>query len=319
MMISKYCKSINALVLSALAAAPMPVLTSTSHAQSGQVPAAAPSAPDLAAANINITPRRIVFEGPKRTEAVYIFNQGTVPTTVDVTLVDNVMLPTGEIVPLTIARERGGAASALADHLQSAKDMLLAAPSRLTIAPGSGKTVRLLVRPQASATGQAAEYRTHLTVTTVPAASSGFTADEAVSGRNEFSFRIQTVFGISIPVIVRSGGAAATANLESASMVVQPATPLSAEAGQASYLDLMMSRSGAGSVYGNIEIRVGKARSGEVIGQVRGIAIYPELERRNVRVPLIRQPRRGETLYITYFADGDSLGGALSSLAYVAP
>lgn len=50
-------------------------------------------------ANINITPRRVVFDGTKRTEAVYVFNQGTAPVTVDVGLVDNVMLRNGEIVP----------------------------------------------------------------------------------------------------------------------------------------------------------------------------------------------------------------------------
>jgi hypothetical protein len=61
----------------------------------------------------------------------------------------------------------------------------------------------------------AAERRTHLTITTVPPPSAGLTAEEAAEAarRGELSFNIQTIFGISIPVIVRSGAVASQVSL----------------------------------------------------------------------------------------------------------
>src|SRR6476469_9598166 len=89
-------------------------------------PPAAVSAP-----NINITPRRVILSPRKRGEAVFVFNQGTSPITVDVALVDNVMLPTGEIVPVAEATKRGGIAAALAAKLTSARAGMIVSPSRL--------------------------------------------------------------------------------------------------------------------------------------------------------------------------------------------
>ena len=71
-------------------------------------PAAAQSASVTAASipNINVTPRRVIFTARKRSEAVFVFNQGATPITVDISLIDNVMLPTGEIMPVAEAMKR---------------------------------------------------------------------------------------------------------------------------------------------------------------------------------------------------------------------
>lgn len=165
------------------------------HAQD-VAPAAQVALPAAGAANINITPRRVIFDRSKRTEAVFVFNQGNTPVTVDVALVDNAMLPSGEIVPISRIADHGPAAQAVAAKVRSAKPFVLAAPSRLTLPPGQGRTIRVRATLADSATSD--EFRTHLTVTTVPAPDAGLTAEQAAATeKGELVLRIQSVFGIS--------------------------------------------------------------------------------------------------------------------------
>lgn len=259
------------------------------------------------AANINITPRRVIFDGNKRAEAVYVFNQGNAAVTVDVALVDNVMLESGEIVPLTRLADKGDAAQAAAAALKSAKPMLLAAPSRLTLPPGQGRTIR--VRAGVGDAAPGAEYRSHLTVTTVPPADTGLTAEQAAAAdRGELVLRIQSIFGLSIPLIVRGPGTSGQTRFGP----IRPGT----DAGKP-VLEVPVQRSGTGSVYGNIEARSGKS---EIVGMVRGLAVYPEISERLAKVPLLRPLRKGETVTVTFQAeDTRPEGGALASGSFTAP
>lgn len=267
--------------------------------------APAAAAPVSGAADINITPRRVIFEGNKRADAVFVFNQGTAEVTVDVALVDNAMLPSGEIVPLSRIAEKGPEAAASAALVKSAKPLVLAAPSRLTLPPGQGRTIRL--RASTPADAAAAEYRTHLTVTTVPPADSGLTAEQASAvQRGELVLRIQSIFGVSIPLIVRSGGVSATASFG----------PMRAGEAKGKPVFLVpIRRAGAASLYGNIEVRSGKT----VIGKVRGLGVYPEIAERLAEVPLDRALRKGETVTVTYFADEAKPGTALAAGSFTAP
>ena len=269
----------------------------------------APPAPaaSTGAANINITPRRVIFDGNKRAEAVYVFNQGNAAVTVDVALVDNVMLESGEIVPLNRLADKGAAAQAAAGALKSAKPMLLAAPSRLTLPPGQGRTIR--VRAGVADAAPGAEYRSHLTVTTVPPADTGLTAEQAAAAdRGELVLRIQSIFGVSIPLIVRGPGVSAQARFGPIRAGTDAGKPV---------LEVPVQRSGTSSVYGNIEARSGKS---EIVGMVRGLAVYPEISERLAKVPLLRPLRKGETVTVTFQAeDARPEGGALASGSFTAP
>ena len=277
-----------------------------SPAQAQDSVAAAVAAPASGAANINITPRRIVFERNKRTEAVYVFNQGTVAVTVDVALVDNVMLPSGEIVPVAHAGEKGPDAAASLAAMKSAKPFVLAAPSRLTLPPGQGRTIRVRALPPAAP--QAAEYRTHLTVTTVPSQDTGITAEQAATAQSgELSFRIQSIFGISIPLIVRDGDVSAQAALGPMALAQEAGKPV---------LLVPLLRQGSGSLYGNIDVR---AANKEAVGMVRGIGVYSEIGQRIAHLPLTRALRRGETVTVRYLADDGKPDSALASGTFTAP
>jgi hypothetical protein len=294
-------------------------------AQSGPVPTMpAPNmpAPSIAApaANINITPRRVIFDAAKRTEAVYVFNQGGAPVTVDVGLVDNVMLATGEISPLSEIAKKGPTAQATAARMHSAHDLILATPSRLTLLPGKGKTIRIRASlPEGAA--ENGEWRTHLAVTTVPPPETGLTAEAAASTKTgELAIRIQTVFGVSIPLIVRSGAASATATIGSIGLEHGDApSPDGTKSRRVAILTFPLSRTGASSIYGNIVARIDANNGREVVGFIRGIAVYPELDLRRVSMALTRELHRGETVTVTFFSDDNQLRGVQASGHFIAP
>lgn len=293
----------------------MPLLAATSAlAQQAPLPIAQPQQGNAqvnmpvqpVAANINITPRRVIFDRSKRSEAVYVFNQGTTPVTVNVALVDNAMLPSGEIVPVSRLGERGDAGEAVAARVRSAAPFLLAAPSRLTLGPGQGKTVR--VRATLADGSAPSEYRSHLTVTTIPSQDSGLTAQQAAATeRGELVLRIQSVFGISIPLIVRGGTPDATGSIGTILPGTMPdGTPA---------LVVRLRRQGATSLYGNIELRSGS----EIIGMVRGVAVYAETDERVAMVPLMRPLKKGERVTASYIADDGAKALPIASGSYSAP
>lgn len=300
-------------VLAAWLAAPSSLAQPVAPSEPKVVPVAT-----TGAANLNISPRRVIFEGTKRTEAVYIFNQGNAAVTVDIALVDNIMLPTGEIVPARTAAERGEDAVTALSRLHSARDLIIATPSRVTLAPGKGKTIRVRATMPDAVTA-AGEYRTHLTATTLPPPSSGVTVDQAAGQGGELTFSINTVFGLSIPLIVRAGGPGATASFGAISLD-HAATPANGSEPERKVpvLVVPLQRRGAASIYGNVEVRSG-GRKGELIGLVRGIAVYPEVDRRDARIPLMREPRHGEILSVAFVADEAKAGSELAQETYAVP
>ncbi len=282
-------------------------------AQTPPAPNPAPATPNLAVnANINISPKRVVFPGVGRTSSVFIFNQGTTAGTFDIQVVDRIMLPSGQIVPLSDL-EQNPEYKPVADLLKSAREMMLATPRRARLDPGKGQTIR--IRAGAAGAVPPGEYRTHLTITAVPPADTGVTAEEAASrSSGELRFRINSVLGISIPLIVRVGPVDVRAGIENAhvgyedigSAPDQPAkrTPV---------LSFDLVRLGANSLFGNIEVRGAKERGDkEPIGFVRGVGVYPEIGRRTLRIPLTRAPAPGEELEVLFRDDDVAPGTQLA-------
>ena len=281
---------------------------SPSHAQQPQ--AVAPSAADL-----NITPKRLTFTRGQQTATAYIFNRGSSPATVDVSVIDRVMAPSGEIAPLDQAG-RDPQFQAAAGRLRSARSLVIVSPRRVTLQPGRGQTIRVRVTPPpGDAPG---EYRSHLTVAMVPAADTGLTAEDAAAGRpDQLSFRVTSIFGVSIPIIVRTRDVAATAAVEQPRLTFEEVSldGVSPPVRRA-MLALELGRSGTGSLFGNIEVR---PRGQRPIGAIRGLGVYPEIDRRSVRVPLERVPTSGETLEIVFTDDDVDPGRVLARTSFRVP
>lgn len=281
---------------------------------------AAPSMANIAVnANINISPKRIVFTGLGRTSSVYIYNQGTAAGTFDVQLVDRIMLPNGQIVPLSDL-EQNPDYKPVADQLKSAQAMLLTTPRRARLMPTKGQTIRI----RAGSTGDVApgEYRTHLTVTAVPPADAGVTAEEAASAQDgQLSFRVNSVLGVSIPIIIRVGPVDVRAGIENVRLTYeQIATENGGAPRRTSVLSLELTRLGPNSLFGNVEIRGAAERgSGNPLGFVRGVGVYPEIARRSLQVQLSRAPAPGEELEVVFRDDDVAPGKQLARTTLKVP
>jgi P pilus assembly chaperone PapD len=222
-------------------------------------------------ADLNISPRRVTFNESERAATVYVFNQGDEPATYTVELVDRLMQPDGQIVAQADAPD--------APHSPSAREFIQYTPRRVVLQPKQSQVIRIRMRPPAS--DAPGEYRTHLTVTAQPPEDTGFTAAQAAAADpNGVALQVTALFSVSIPLIVREGPVDARASIEN--VVRLPASQGAANG--ALQLDLV--RLGANSVYGDVEIRAGQGANGRVVGLVRGVAVYPEIERRTLIAPL---------------------------------
>jgi hypothetical protein len=266
--------------------------------------------PQDIAVNLNITPKRLILNKGNRSGTVYIFNQGSVPATFDISLVERVMLPSGEIKPLAEARTEPGL-QPIVDNLASAQSLLVATPRRVSLAPGKGQTIRIRSTPPADA---AREYRTHLTVTTVPPRDAGVTADQAQAGASgQLSFRITSVFGLSIPVIVRPGPTDVRGAIEDVRIAYADISPDGVSSPvRTPVMRFELRRIGASSLFGNVEVQGARGKDSNALGLARGIGVYPEISRRSIQIPLRRVPGRGEQLEIVFTDDDSSPGRVIA-------
>lgn len=249
-------------------------------------------------ADLNISPKRVVFGPGERSATVYIFNQGDSEATYTVETVDRLMLADGQIVA---AADRPEIA------VNSASDLVQYTPRRITLQPRESQAIRVRARPGAAA----GEYRTHLTVTALPSEDTGFTVQQATQpGGGEVSLQVVALFSVSIPVIVRDGPADARAAIENPTVVQE---------GEARLLSLDLVRLGASSVYGDVEILTGQGADAKIVTAVRGVAVYPEVARRTVVAALPADVGAGQVLTIVYRDDDAKKGEVLATTTLVAP
>ena len=128
-------------------------------------------------ADVNISPKRVTFDRNRRSATVYIYNQGNAAGTFDIGLIDRAMLPDGQIVATNDPAAAKPEIKPIVDQLKSAHDMLLVSPRRATLAPGQGQTIRLRLSNLPDV--QSGEFRTHLTVTTIPPPNTGVTVSSS--------------------------------------------------------------------------------------------------------------------------------------------
>lgn len=222
--------------------------------------------------DVNLTPRRVVF-GPRDrgVKEITVFNRTNSTATYTIVLTDQVMTPDGSIVPV---------AKAPADEksrLKSALPFLRYSPRQMTLGPQESQTVRLQARPPAG--GVPAEYRAHFSVTATPPPDTGVDIASAASGTENggLQVRITPVYGIMIPIIVRTGELSAQTSISQVHLVE--------EQGRRG-VRFTINRSGDRSVYGGIDILLLGSGSPKKIGAIRGLGVYDEIDHRDVVIPL---------------------------------
>jgi P pilus assembly chaperone PapD len=208
-----------------------------------------------------VAPTRIVLDGRKGAEII-LNNIGEEPASYRVSIEFRRMTEDGALASVDQPTETD----------QKAADMIIYAPRRVNLAPHQPQAIRIAARPpQGLADG---EYRVHLLFRAIPPANPVVTPASADQEKG-VRFQLTPVYGVTIPVIVRLGNLQATAGISDVRLETKDGKPVVA-------LDL--SRSGARSTFG--EIRVLKPGVKDPVALQKAVAIYTEINRRHVAVPV---------------------------------
>ena len=222
------------------------------------------SAPAAAQGDLLIAPTRVIVSGAGSSEVV-LSNIGNTPATYRISLELRRMEPDGNF------REIAEAEATPAE--KAALEMVRHAPRRITLLPGQPQAVRISARPAPELPD--GEYRVHMSFRAVPpAVTPEDAARDAAAAGGGLTIKLTPVYGITIPVFVRKGNLDGKAVIANAHLVRNS---------DGAYVELDMTRSGQRSVYGEL---IGKTPSGEVLFTMRGVAVYAELTKRTVRVPI---------------------------------
>jgi len=244
------------------------------------------------AQGVSVAPTRILLDGRTRSATVYLSNRGAKTETYRIGLARYTMREDGAIVP---------ADSTAADLF--ADELIRFSPRRVVLPPGGSQTVRLLVRRPMGTMPEAAEYRAHLSIRSVP----GVPKLEEVENTGEIppEYRdkvlVRPLASVEtlVPIIIRFGKLEARASLAS--------PRLSADHRQ---LEFALERQGDRSLYGEITIlhRDPSGRETQV-GYVKGLAVYTPLQRRTISQAIDLAPDAGGSLLVR-FAELEAGGGS---------
>jgi P pilus assembly chaperone PapD len=218
------------------------------------------SAPVAAQGDLLIAPTRVIISQGGSSEVI-LSNIGVDAATYRISVELRRMNEAGDFSAVTDAE------ATPAEH--AALQMVTYAPRRISLLPGQPQSVRISIRPPAGLPD--GEYRVHLNFRAIPPVLKPEAISDPAAG---VSIKLTPVYGITIPVFVRRGHLEASATLANAHLVTLP---------NGSYVELDMTRAGQRSVYGEL---IGKSVRGEILFDLRGIAVYAEITHRKVQIPL---------------------------------
>jgi len=219
------------------------------------------TAPSHAQGDLLVAPTRVILDGRRGTEVI-LSNIGAEEATYRIGLELRRMGPDGQLGDVDPAEAN--------EKEQAALDMIRYAPRRITLPPGQPQAVRIAARPGAEL--PEGEYRAHMSFRAIPKPRPITQENTPTQG---VSIELIPVYGVTIPVIIRHGRLEAQVGMSQPRVVQGTSGP---------ELLLTLSRQGESSTYG--ELRVTRQGSGDPVLLVRGIAIYAEVNEREVRIPL---------------------------------
>lgn len=247
--------------------------------------------PSQAQGDLLVAPTRVILDGSRGTEVI-LSNIGTEEATYRIGLELRRMLDNGRLEPV----EKTDANSTE----EAALGMIRYAPRRITLPPGQPQAVRLAARPGADLPD--GEYRVHMSFKAIPRTRA--VADEAQPGEG-VSIQLIPIYGVTIPIIVRHGRVEAQVALSQPTLVDGPDGP---------ELALTINRAGDSSTYGVLQVT--KPGLDEPLLNLRGLAVYPEVNEREVRVRLTPEQAasfRGQ-LRIEYREMPNAGGGLIAAI-----
>ena len=215
--------------------------------------------------NLVITPKRVVFEGQKRSQIINLANIGKDTAQYVVSFIQIRMKDDGTFEQIEVP-----------DPGQKFSDKNLRIfPRRVTLAPNEAQVVKVQLSQYDKLTP--GEYRSHLYFRSVPKeVPLGEKSSEADSAG--VSVRLVPIFGISIPIIIRSGEPTLKVSLSNLKLETL---------GSDQILTARFNRSGSISVYGDLTVHhVSNTGKVSQIALVKGISVYTPNKIRDMRINL---------------------------------
>ncbi len=218
--------------------------------------------------NLIITPRRLVFDGKKKTQVLDLANTGKDTATFLISMMEIRMDKNGKFEKI-----------ATPDSGQNfASSYLRFNPRTVTLAPNEAQTVRV----QISKPGllQPGEYRSHLYVRADPDGMRHSVI--ARSDSSGISVTMVPVFGISVPVIIRMGTSTTEVAISDLKTIDINDT--------AAVLTMVFNRTGNMSSYGDLKVDF-IADNGKTtqVAIIKGLAVYAPTSSRFMRVDLVKK------------------------------
>lgn len=213
---------------------------------------------------LTVTPKRIIFSDNQQVSELYLMNQTGISQTYSVNFIEYFMEPEGTLKRINDPEPGHFFAS---EHIRFF-------PRRVTLGPGESQTLRLqLRRPRDE---EPKEYRSHIVFQNIP-------APQPLGKQNDndntegVSIRIDAIFGISIPVIFRTGEFNSEVRIVEATLI--------REDNDQPVLDVILQRSGEHSAYGDFSVLYENANNQRFnVSSAKGVAVYTPTESRRYRL-----------------------------------
>jgi hypothetical protein len=216
--------------------------------------------------NLLIAPTHVLFEGNQQKEEINLVNMGKDTAIYSISFVQYNMKEDGTYV--IIEQPDSGQ--------MFASPYLRIFPRKVTLAPKESQVIMLQCRRKPNMLP--GEYRSHLyfrSEKNYKPLEMKNSADDTM----QFSIKLIPVFGISIPVIIRSGAVNVSAKLTDLKLDIQQDT--------IQYLELTINRTGNISIDGDIIIQYIPAQGKpKEIGTVKSLRVYTNIVKRNIVVKL---------------------------------
>ncbi len=242
----------------------------------------------VAQGNLLITPRRVVFEGSKKSMDLNLANTGQDTATFAISLVQIRMKDDGGFENIT-EPDPGQ---------QFADKYIRFFPRSVTLGPNEAQVVKVqLIKTNELAAG---EYRSHFYFRAIPKLKP-LGEEDKVKDTTTISVRLTPIFGITIPVIIRVGESTAKVTLSDlAFKTVNDTIP---------YLSMTFNRTGNMSVYGDLTVDY-ISPGGKITraGIANGVAVYTPNTIRRFQFNLNKVPGINfstGTLRVIYSAPSD--------------
>jgi hypothetical protein len=216
-----------------------------------------------------ITPKRVVFEGNKLRETLNLANMGKDTATYSISFIQYDMKEDGSFVTV----EKSDSGQMFADPY------LRVFPRRVTLAPGEPQVIMMQYRRVANM--PPGEYRSHLYFRAEK--NIGPLSLKSSGDSTQLSVQLIPIYGLSIPIIIRSGIVNVSSTLSDLKLDTQQDT--------LKYLILTIHRTGNISVYGNILIEYIPAQGMPYeVGEIKGVGVYTNIEKRKIAIKLNNTP-----------------------------